>query len=308
MGIILSLIFEKRSFCLYVCPVSGFQGLYANMAMTEIRIKDPNICAKHKKKTCETGNKKGYGCPWLLEPHSLKRNTYCGMCLECFKTCPFDNMAFNIRPPGTDLLVNEKRGLDEAWKSFIMIAIAVMFYIAMMGPWGWIKDWVRGNTLTGWLKFISVHTTFTLVIIPGIFFVFAFLSKLFSGSKEVRLKAVFVNLSYCLIPMGLASWIAFSFGFLLPNGSYILHILSDPFALGWDLFGTANVPWTPVATGWLVTLQFITLFVGYLISADYGYKLSLQTYTDPAVARRGFIPLLVLLTLVVIAFGWLYGG
>lgn len=307
-GIVLSLIFEKRSFCLYVCPVSGFQGLYANMAMTEIRVKDPNICAKHKIKTCVTGNKKGYGCPWLLEPHSFKRNTYCGMCLECFKTCPFDNMAFNVRPPGTDLLVNEKRGLDEAWKNFIMLAIAVMFYVAMMGPWGQLKDWVRGSTLNGWLKFVSIHATFALVVIPSIFFVFAWLSKQASGIKEVSMRVVFVNLSYCLIPMGLAAWIAFSFGFLLPNGSYILHILSDPFARGWDLIGTANFPWTPFATSWLVPLQFITLLGGYIFAADFGYKLCGQTYTDAQAAKRGFVPLLVLLTIIAISFGWLYGG
>lgn len=308
MAIVLSMIFEKRTFCLYVCPVSGFQGLYANMAMIEIRVKDPEICAKHKVKTCETGTKKGYGCPWLLQPHSFKRNTYCGMCMECFKTCPFDNMAVNLRPPGTDLLVNEQRGLDEAWKSFVMLAIAVMFYVAMMGPWGQLKDWVRGNTLEGWLKFVGIHTVFALVVIPGAFFVVAWLSKLLSRQKEVSLKAVFVNLSYCLIPLGLAAWIAFSFGFLLPNGSYILHIISDPFARGWDLVGTADVPWTPVATSWLVPLQFITLFVGYLVSADFGYKLAGQTYLDSAAARRGFIPLLVFLTIVTILFGWLYGG
>jgi hypothetical protein len=308
VGIVLSLVFEKRSFCLYVCPVSGFQGLYSNAAMTEIRVKDPAVCAKHKNKTCVTGNRKGYGCPWLLEPHSFKRNTYCGMCLECFKTCPFDNMAFNVRPPGTDLLVNEKRGLDEAWKSFIMVAIAVMFYTAMMGPWGWLKDWVRGATLGGWLRFVGLHTAFALLALPGIFFVFSVLSKLASGRKDVSLKAVFVNLSYCLVPLGLAAWIAFSFGFLLPNGSYILHIISDPFARGWDLFGTANVPWTPVGTGWLVPIQFLTLFVGYLFSADFGYKLAGQTYSDADATRRGFVPLLVFLTLAVICFGWLYGG
>jgi hypothetical protein len=58
-------------------------------------------------------------------------------------------MAFNLRPPGTDLLVNEQRGLDEAWKSFIMLEVAVMFYVAMMGPWGWIKDWARGKHCWG---------------------------------------------------------------------------------------------------------------------------------------------------------------
>ncbi len=308
IGVILSLVFEKRSFCLYVCPVSGFQGLYSNAAMMEIRVKDPAICAKHRNKTCVTGNKKGYGCPWLLEPHSFKRNTYCGMCMECFKTCPFDNMALNVRPPGTDLLVNEGRGLDEAWKGFIMMGIAVMFYVAMMGRWGWIKDWVRGNTLTGWLSFVGLHTAFNLLVIPGVFFLFALWSKFASGVREVPLKAVFVNLSYSLIPLGLGAWIAFSFGFLLPNGSYVVRVISDPFALGWDLFGTANFPWTPVLTGLLVPIQFVVLLGAYLVSIDYGLKLARQTYGSKAAARRGFLPLLVYLTGVTLFFGWLYGG
>ena len=308
LGIVCSLVFEKRSFCLYICPVSGFQGLYSNMAMTEIRCKNKAICDKHKNKTCEVGNKNGYGCPWLLQPYGLNRNTYCGMCLECFKTCPFDNMALNVRPPGTDLLVNSKRGLDEAWKAFIMMGIAVVFYVSMMGRWGWLKDWVRGDTFTGWLSFAGLHAAFNLLVIPGLFFVFALLSKLASGAREVPLKTAFVNLSYSLIPMGLAAWIAFSFGFLLPNGSYLLHILSDPFAWGWDLFGTAGFPWTPFATEWLVPLQFLSLLGGFALSADYGYRLCRQTYGGGRRAAYGFIPLLAALTLTVIFFGWLYGG
>lgn len=308
LAVVLSLVFEKRTFCLYVCPVSGFQGLYSNMAMTEIRPKDAAICEKHKKKTCVTGTKDGYGCPWLLEPHSLKRNTYCGMCLECFKTCPFDNMSFNLRPPGADVLVNEKRGLDEAWKAFIMLGIAVMFYTAMMGPWGWIKDMVRAATFSGWLSFVGLHAGFNLLVIPGVFGLFAWMSKLASGAKDIGMRAVFVNLSYSLIPMGLAAWIAFSFGFLLPNGSYVLHVFSDPFGWGWNLFGTAGVPWTPVLTAWLVPIQFATLIAGLVFSADFGYKLCKQTYAEPAAAKRGFLPLLAFLTLLTVFFGWLYGG
>ena len=308
IAVIISLVFEKRSFCLYICPVSGFQGLYSNAALVEIRAKNPEICAKHRKKTCVTGNKDGYGCPWLLEPHSFKRNTYCGMCLECFKTCPFDNMAVNVRPPGTDILVDDKRGLDEAWKGFIMLGIAVMFYVAMMGPWGWLKDWVRATSFTGWLTFAGLHATMNLAVIPGIFFLFALWSKSLSKDKEVSLKAVFVNLSYCLIPMGLAAWVSFSLGFLLPNGSYVIHIASDPFAWGWDLLGTAGFPWTPVFTEWLVPLQFLVLLVGYAFSVDYGYKLARQTYSDSAAARRGALPLLVLLTALTVFFGRLYGG
>ncbi|MDP6686214.1 MAG: 4Fe-4S binding protein, partial [Candidatus Omnitrophota bacterium] len=311
LAFLIGLVFEKRSFCLYVCPVSGFQGLYSQFAMTEIRRKDPEICKKHTLKTCYLGDEKGYGCPWLLTPFNFKKNTYCGMCMECFKTCPYDNMAVNLRPPGLDLLVEdqkEKRGLDEAWKAFIMLGIAMVFFTTMQGPWGVLKDMVRGTTLKGYLSFISLHSVFNLLIMPGIFLIFAFLSKLASGNKEVALKKVFINFSYTLVPLGLGVWIAFSLGIILPNGSYLLHIISDPFAWGWNLFGTAYFPWTPVFTGLMGYLQGAVLTIFYLFSIVYGFRLSKQTYPDIKEAKRGWIPILTYLTLTTVFFLWLFGG
>jgi len=311
IAFLMGLIFEKRTFCLYVCPVSGFQGLYSQFAMSEIRNKDPQICKNHKLKTCFTGNECGYGCPWMLTPFDFKKNTYCGMCLECFKTCPFNNIGFFLRPPGVDLLLDtpkEPKGLDEAWKAFIMLGIAMVFFLTMQGPWGWLKDMVRGATLKGWITFISVHFTFTLLGIPAIFFIFTLLSKKFSGNKEIPLKKVFINFSYTLIPIGLGVWIAFSLGIILPNGSYILHILSDPFAWGWNLFGTANFPWTPVFTGILGYLQGLTLVIFYLFTLDYGFKISKITYPELSQAKRGWLPILLFITVITLFFLWLYLG
>jgi len=308
---VVGLVYEKRSFCLYLCPVSGFQGLYSQFAMAEVRRKDPEICKKHNPKTCFVGNEKGYGCPWTLMPFNFEKNTYCGMCLECFKTCPYDNMAFNMRPPGTDLMVDSKlspRGLDEAWKAFIMLGIAIVFYLGFQGPWGWMKDMIRGTTLPGFLGYISFHTTFCLAIIPGIFLIFAWLSKLFSGNKDVPLKRVFTNFAYTLVPMGLGVWVGFSFGIILPNGSYILHILSDPFAWGWNLVGTANVPWTPVLTQYLAYLQGGAMILFYLFSIAYGFRISKQTYPTLQQAKRGWIPILGFLTALTLLFVWLYTG
>jgi hypothetical protein len=143
---------------------------------------------------------------------------------------------------------------------------------------------------------------------PGIFFVFSYLSKLFSANKEVPLRKVFINFAYTLIPIGLGVWIAFSLGIIFPNGSYILHIISDPFAWGWNLFGTANFPWTPVFTGLLGYLQGATLIIFYLFSIAYGFRLSKQTYPDLNQAKRGWIPMLCFLTLITLTFLWLYLG
>ncbi|MEW6026902.1 MAG: 4Fe-4S binding protein [Planctomycetota bacterium] len=311
VAFLVGLIFEKRTFCLYLCPVSGFQGLYSQFGMTEIRRKDFEICKKHIPKTCFVGNEKGHGCPWLLTPFDFKKNTYCGMCLECFKTCPYDNMALNLRPPGVDLLADTKReprGLDEAWKAFIMLGIAIVFFLAFQGPWGFIKDAVRATTLSSFLAYIFAHTVFNLLLIPGIFLVFAALSKLFSGNKEVPLKKVFVNFAYTLVPMGLGVWIGFSLGIILPNGSYLLHIISDPFGWGWNLFGTAHFPWTPVFTYPLGYLQGVVLLIFYIFSLAYGFRISKQTYPELNQAKRGWLPIFSFLTLITLVFLWLFLG
>jgi hypothetical protein len=66
-----------------------------------------------------------------------------------------------------------------------------------------------------------------------------------------------------LVPLGLAAWAAFSLGFVLTNVSYVLPVLSDPMALGWDLFGTASVPWTPLG-GPLAMWVLVAIVLGGL--------------------------------------------
>ncbi|MFH1995230.1 MAG: redoxin domain-containing protein, partial [Nitrospinota bacterium] len=291
LATVTGMVYEKRTFCLYICPVGGFQGLYSNMAMTEIRAKDKEICKNHKQKTCYIGNEDGYGCPWLLTPFNLDRNTYCGMCLECFKTCPYDNMVINLRPPGVDVLVDNKRGLDESWKSFIMIGCAIVFFVFMNGPWGALKGWQNANTWSGYAKYVLSHSIFTLLILPFSYGVFVYISKAISGVKDISYKKLFVNYSYCTLPLGLMLWIAFSLGFLLPNGSYLIHVASDPFAWGWNLFGTAGFQWTPFLTWLLPYLQVASLLFGLAFSIDLGIKLSRQMFENKKEAMVNFLPI-----------------
>ncbi|NTU65100.1 MAG: 4Fe-4S binding protein [Chloroflexi bacterium] len=45
VALITSVIFERRAFCRYLCPVGGFIGLYSQAAPVEVRVKDPAVCA-----------------------------------------------------------------------------------------------------------------------------------------------------------------------------------------------------------------------------------------------------------------------
>ncbi|MFQ5596304.1 MAG: 4Fe-4S binding protein, partial [Anaerolineae bacterium] len=137
---VFSLVFERRTFCRYLCPVGGFIGLYSMAAPLELRVRDREVCRTHTEKTCYLGNAEGYGCPWLVFPGALERNTYCGLCTECLKTCELNNIVLNLRPPGADLLVAQGRRLDEAYKGFIMLSCALIYSAVFLGPWGWLKD------------------------------------------------------------------------------------------------------------------------------------------------------------------------
>lgn len=306
-AIILHTIFEKRSFCRYVCPVGGFLGLYSMFASLELRVKDREVCRKHKEKECIKGSEKGWGCPWFQYPGNMERNNYCGLCTECIKTCPNDNIALNLRTWGKDLLVRKERHLDEAWKSFIMLTLAVLYVAVMQGPWGWIKDWATMTSLKEFGLYAFIFIGSALLLTPGIFLAFTWISKLLSGI-EIPLKQMFVDYSYTLVPLGLAGWIGFSWPIMLINGSYAISLISDPFGWGWNLFGTDGFHWTPFASGFVPYLQVLTMLLGLAFSIDIGHKISKQISEDEKTALRSLIPIVIFLTGVTLVLLWLYVG
>lgn len=308
----LFLLYRRRAFCRYVCPVSGFIGLYSAAAPLEVRAVDPDACLVHcgvQGKECIKGSAQGFGCPWMEYPGTLDRDAYCGMCTECLKTCPQDNLGLFLRPFGADLAV-PKRRLDEAFKGFIMLTAAVFYSVVMLGPWGWIKDWANlgSGNLLHFLGYVGLLMASMLVALPGVFYAFGWLSKMISGARSVSARRLFVAFAYTTVPLGLAAWIAFSLSFVFINISYAIPVLSDPFGWGWNLFGTANYHWTPYVPQVLPYLQVPVLMVGLALAINLGHHIARENIGDAAQARRSVIPMAVLLTLVTLALVWLYIG
>jgi ferredoxin len=264
----LSLVYERRAFCRYLCPVGGFIGLYSMAAPLELRVKDREVCRMHTEKTCYLGSAEGYGCPWMVFPGGLDRNTYCGLCTECLKTCPLDNIALNVRPFGTDLLVARSRSLDEAYKGFIMVSCALIYSAVYLGPWGWLKDWANVVTPMHFLIYAIGFLLVNLALVPGLFYLATVLARRLGDLNHVPTRRLFVHLAYTLVPFGLLAWIAFSLSFVMVNGSYAIAVASDPFGWGWNLLGTATFTWTPFAPHLLPYLQ-VVLLIGGLIAGVY---------------------------------------
>jgi hypothetical protein len=257
----LSTIFERRAFCRYLCPVGGFIGLYSQTAPIELRIKDKQVCLTCDGKPCYNGSQAGYGCPWDVFPGGLTKNTYCGLCMECIRTCPHDNIAVNLRPFSADLAKPSKR-MDEAFKSFIMLGSAMIYAGVLLGPWGVFKDAAYNVGTSAWFIYAIIFLAIIFVILPGLFTLGILKTK-----STIPLKQRFASLATALIPLGLMFWVAFSLSFVLTNASYIIAALSDPLGLGWNLFGTANTVWQPMLTSVLAPAQTLALVGGLTWSA-----------------------------------------
>jgi polyferredoxin len=289
----LSIVFERRSFCRYLCPVGGFIGLYSQAAPIELRIKDKQVCAACEGKPCYNGSTEGYGCPWDVFPGGLTKNTYCGLCMECLRTCPHDNIAINARPFSADLAKPSAR-MDEAFKAFIMLGSAMIYAGVLLGPWGTLKDAAYNVGTSAWFIYAVVFLGIIFILMPAFFSLCVARFDNFNAFKKR-----FAILSTALIPLGLMFWVAFSLSFVLTNASYILASLSDPLGFGWNLFGTADAAWQPMLTSILAPGQTLALVGGLTWSARTAQKAANEAkVTSIPVILYSFIVTLVMLWLL----------
>jgi hypothetical protein len=288
----LSTIFERRAFCRYLCPIGGFIGINSQTAPIELRIKDKQLCVKCEGKPCYNGSSAGYGCPWDVFPGGLTKNTYCGLCMECIRTCPHDNIAINLRPFSADLAIPSIR-MDEAFKAFIMLGSAMIYAGVLLGPWGMLKDAAYQVGTSAWFIYAVVFLAIIFIVLPGFFAL-----SILQTRSNVPLKKLFASLATALIPLGLMFWVAFSLSFVLTNASYILASLSDPLGIGWNLFGTATTPWQPMLVSILAPAQTLALVGGLIWSARTAQKTAGRTGTSS-------IPVILYCLLVTLVMLWL---
>jgi polyferredoxin len=99
LAIGLSIVFERRPFCTTFCPIGGFSGMYAKTSPVEVRVIDKEVCLRHETKSCY------HACPWGIYPVALRDNSACGMCMECLRACPHDNLEWTYPRGGFGLVV-----------------------------------------------------------------------------------------------------------------------------------------------------------------------------------------------------------
>ena len=104
-----SWLYEKRFWCRYLCPVGGMNGLFAKLAISELRAQVGTCSGSCSSYACfKGGPAEGEGlatpgCPLGTHPAHLADNRNCVLCLTCAQACPHRSVQLRLRPPAADL-------------------------------------------------------------------------------------------------------------------------------------------------------------------------------------------------------------
>lgn len=119
----------------------------------------------------------------------------------------------------------------------------------------------------------------------------------------------FAALGAGLLPIAVGYLFAHYLTYVLGDGQRIVIALSDPFQLGWDLFGTAfyepGTGWIPPESLW--TLQLVAVIGGHMLGAWSGHIVASRTAPNHVNVRLRQLPLAVLMVALTATTLWSLG-
>ncbi|WP_041244963.1 sigma 54-interacting transcriptional regulator [Gloeobacter kilaueensis] len=227
-AVVCSAIFERRFWCRYLCPIGGMNGLFAKLAITELRAQQ-GICSA----TCTTyqcykggpaldeGQTTG-GCPLYSHPAQLVDNRDCVLCMTCLKACPHRSVEFNLRPPGIEL-----------WTTHIPRHYEVALLFLLMGGI-FLHHLPQISGLLGWsIASFSSHALLALLILavpPLLALAVHGLVRLVAQAGEAK---AFIELAYGYLPLVLGGTLAHYLRLGLTEAGQILPVT-------WRTFGASG--------------------------------------------------------------------
>ncbi|HTO96813.1 MAG TPA: 4Fe-4S binding protein [Myxococcales bacterium] len=315
----IGLLFERRAFCRYLCPLTAFIGVNSLFSILELRSRDAGVCRTDcPTKDCYRGNATTYGCPMGEFPGgAMDTNLLCILCTECVKGCGHDNIGLRLRPPGRDLWAMRRPRLDGA---FAAVTVAGLATVAPLLTYAWLPATRRslaavlpaGTPPNDPPRLLAVALLFALGIgaSAGLLYGSSLLSRRAAGVGTVPARTLFAHCAYAFAPLGLFK---------------LLADLLDHALRTWGTLGDVtralmlDFPRNRVVGGRVTVVQLAgpvpaylmqtaLLLAGLLFTLYALHRICLRLFADRDAALAAFLPMAGLGLLLTLLGLWMLGA
>lgn len=269
-AVIFSLIYERRLWCRYLCPIGGMNGMFAKLSIVELRSAQQVCASQCDRFGCYKGSKETIlnfadalpnegqatdGCPLYSHPAQLQDNRDCMLCMTCLKTCPNRSAQLNLRFPASDLLDNHKGFWAEAALLLLLFGGVFMHHSQRILAWlGWADVVVDAKHFL-----TSVPIALALLSIPAILTYITHAIARFLDPKQPD----YLTVIYAYLPFALAANLAHYVPAAITEAGQILPVLARSW--GYSGAGLPTLTWSLDVAQFLqgVTLLSVMVFSPY---------------------------------------------
>lgn len=226
-------IFERKAFCRYFCPVGRTVGFYAQLAPVELRAIDGKVCENCTTLDCYHGNKDVEPCPTHLVVGRLKQNTYCTSCGACTRSCPHDNVSWRLRPMSSEAIEGARPHWDEAWFMLALLTLTSFHGLTMVLPWqDWIEALAHAIGESGSLLWsFSIGLAGSLLVVSLLYLVVVHVTRVLAG-RGVPFKRLFSGLAFTVLPLAFAYHLAHNLNHVVRESAGLSEVVANPLGTG----------------------------------------------------------------------------
>lgn len=264
-AVIFSLIYERRLWCRYLCPIGGMNGMFAKLAAVELR-STQQVCGSQ----CSTfGCYKGSGatppnfsnplptegqatggCPLYSHPAQLQDNRDCILCMTCLKACPNRSAHLNFRFPAVDLLENHQGFWAEI--ALLLLLLAGPFLHHSQRILGWVGQ--ENLPLDAEHLLTSIPVVGLLLSIPWLMTYLAHQLARSFDSQMPKYKEVI----YAYLPMTLAANLVYYIPAMVTEAGNLLPVIAR--TLGYGGVGLPTLTWSGDVAAFLQGFTLLSIF------------------------------------------------
>ncbi|MCS7465432.1 hypothetical protein NZK35_01960 [Stieleria sp. ICT_E10.1] len=246
-ALVIDALFQRASFCKFVCPIGQFNFLSSTLSPLEVTVRDRGVCDRCETKDCIRGRSSATssnadsaafepstlssslpvvqrGCELALFQPRKVGNLDCTFCLDCVYACPEDNVGIFSRMPGEELCMTGPRsglGMPERRGDFSALAIVFTFgallnAFAMISPvYALEASIAKATGLTVEWPILGTIFVLFLVVEPAVLLLGAAAVTRRMANTAESLPTIVQRYAPSLLPIGFGVWLAhYAFHFL----------------------------------------------------------------------------------------------